>query len=104
MKCSHRGPDVRKHLALPPMDFCGCFLREASTKRTDPRYRPSSATERSFRLEKVLTTSRLDEHGTSGQRRLNASWMHASHAARRFRTSDSGSAPLYVQTRQKVVA
>ena len=43
-------------------------------------------------------------HGTSGQRRLNASRIHASHAARRFRTSESGSAPVDVQNPPKVVA
>ena len=31
------GPDMRERLAPPPMGFCDCFLREASTKRTEPR-------------------------------------------------------------------
>ena len=40
---------MRERLAPPPMDFCDCFLREASTKRTDPRAR-SEKTKNGFFL------------------------------------------------------
>ena len=57
-ECSLTGPHARTRLAPPPMGLCGCFLREASTNRPDPRHGPSSATEGSFRREDVLATSR----------------------------------------------